>query len=324
MDLIDQSTKRGDRPAYFMVIVNINTRYAYAYPLDGKGTADLLGVLKKWVDEVEAAGKKVVHLSADQEAGWSGQEVQKWLDEKKIRLKLIPSDRHSALGIVDRFIRTLRDMNVRSKKRELDDQDLRDFSVKRMTKFLATYNASLHNAIGMTPTEMEKDDQAQKRYIIKQLYNVHGRKKITDYVLGPGTWVRFMLPRDKMGKRRFQVSPGIVQVKKQEGNSYILMAEDGSVKTVSRWRLIPVKDPEKYKHMPTFGVNVGIIEAIIGGPRQGKYQVRWQVPQGAPEQTTWESVNHITGQVGGQQMLDDYTRAHPPRSRGRRAGGARG
>jgi hypothetical protein len=103
----------------------------------------------------------------------------------------------------------------------------------------------------MTPAEMERDDKAQKKWIIKKLYQKEGREQIQDYTLPVGTLVRFMIPKTMMKKRRFKVSQEVVEVVKVSGASYTCQAADGSKKTFSRWRLFPEKSG-KLARLPSF------------------------------------------------------------------------
>ena len=72
-------------------------------------------------------------------------------------LRIITEQRHSALGIIDRFIRTLRDMNIPTVKSEHQSthEKYRDFSVKRMNKLLEIYNNTVHSSTNHTPAEMD-------------------------------------------------------------------------------------------------------------------------------------------------------------------------
>jgi hypothetical protein len=227
------------------MFININTRYGYAYPIDDKGSATIISVLDKFLKE---ADRKVVSLVADEESAWNSDAAEIWLKNHGVKLKMIDNERHSALGIIDRFIRTLRDMNVRTEKSKESSEakKYRDFTEKRMNKLMGIYNKSLQKGIGMTPEEMSADKNKEKEYIIRKLYDTERRKKISDFVLEPGSWVRYMIPRT-MGKRRYQVSPDIYKIDGKEGNGYRLVARDGTMKTFSRWRLFPVDDTSGYK-----------------------------------------------------------------------------
>jgi hypothetical protein len=168
---------------------------------------------------------------------------------------LVESDRHSALGVVDRFIRELRDMNARSGKETKgatgEARKYRDFTPKRMARLINIHNTSFHSSIEMTPLEMETHPEEQKKYIIKKVYEANRRKKISDFELKTGTWVRFMIPRNMMEKRRYQFSNEIVEIVGKDGNAWICKAADKTTKKLARWRLL-VADPSKFKKLKTF------------------------------------------------------------------------
>jgi hypothetical protein len=95
----------------------------------------------------------------------------------------------------------------------------------------------------MTPTEMQEDREAETKYIIKKLYQVQRRKKISDFELKEGDWVKYIIPRDPMKKNRYKVSKERYQIKCKGGNGYVIMDADGQTRTVSRWRLLPYTGP---------------------------------------------------------------------------------
>lgn len=192
IDLLQQA--KGADPPYYLVAINVNTKYAYAYPLRGKDENSVEAGLSKFVSD---AGQ-VVHVSADQESAWAGNKVTKWLEDHGIKSRLIVDEQHSALGVIDRFIRTLRDMS--------DKDDKKNISPSEMEHLLQLYNNSVHSTTKMSPAEMNKDRNAEKRYIFEKIYEQERREKISDYDLEIGKHVRFMMPRKAFGKRRYQES----------------------------------------------------------------------------------------------------------------------
>jgi hypothetical protein len=84
------------------------------------------------------------------------------------------------------------------------------------------------------------------------------------------------------------------------------MAQDGTTKTMNRWRLFPVNDSDGYKKLKSFHSSQGIIARVIGGPRDGKYQVEWEHTTGSNKDITWETERTIVGQENGQNLLDTW------------------
>jgi hypothetical protein len=286
IDLIDQSrndpadgtpngvTTRAHHkfPKYFLVAINVNTKYAYAYKMSAKTQAEVIRCLDLLANDVKDVGEgKLVYISADKEPAWNTQSdrvsqgILKWFTDHKCKLKLIESERHSALGVVDRFIRELRDMNVKSSREVMtvepdgtvkgkshDSRYYHDFTPYRMFKLIKIHNTSFNTSIGMTPEEMENDVNKQKEYIIQKVYEANRRQKISDFQLQEGSWVRFMIPRNMMRKRRYQFSQQKVNIIKKEGNAYVCEAADGTQKKLARWRLLPIEDPSKFNRLESF------------------------------------------------------------------------
>ena len=249
------------------------------------------------------------------------------LTSHNVSIRIITEQRHSALSIVDRFIRTLRDMNTPTVKsqhqsthpkyrdfsikrmnkllniynhtvhgstnhtpaEESTHPKYRDFSIKRMNKLLNIYNHTVHGSTNHTPAEMEQDPNLETEYITAKLYQLERRRKQKDFELKPDTYVRYILPKDPHTKSRFKVSPEAYRISHREGNAYVLIAQDGTIKTVSRWRIIPVGStlPAKLKFSSSFGNNNGTVQEILSyNPRTRKYTVQFSMPDGSTYEDT--------------------------------------
>ena len=64
-----------------------------------------------------------------------------YLRFQDVLVQYIPDQNHSALGIIDRFIRTLRDMQG----------DNTSIKPKRMKQLIILYNNTYHSSIKMSP-----------------------------------------------------------------------------------------------------------------------------------------------------------------------------
>ena len=268
MDLLEQSRNRGvnegstnqprpDFPPYYLILLNINTRYAYAIPVESKTKEVINDKLKAFIATTPIG----------------------------ISLRIITDQRHTALALIDRFIRTLRDMNTPTTKtqHQSDHPKYRDFSLHRMKKLIHIYNNTRHGTTGHTPQEMTDNPQLEKDYIVSRLYDRERRRMQVDFELEPGTFVRYILPKDPHMKRRYRVSPEAYKISHRDGNSYALIARDGTVKTVSRWRLVPLGStlPENMKFGNTFGNNNGTVQEILDyNPQTHRYTVLFNMPDG--------------------------------------------
>jgi hypothetical protein len=187
-----------------------------------------------------------------------------------------------------------------------DHRKYRDFTEKRMKHILEVYNQTKHSGIDMAPAQMQALPELETKYIIKKIYQEHRRRKITDFELQPTptheVWVRYIVPREAMKKRRYRVSPEMYKVHGKAGKAWLLMARDGSTKVMPRWRLLPFdQKPTDVKEGRSFGTTTGVVDKIVGWGRSGKnkgmYKVNWVVPAGDPEETGWISPSMIRAGV---------------------------
>jgi hypothetical protein len=282
IDLLQQSNDRNPTtmPAYYLIAININTRFAYAYPQPSKTQTDILANIQR----LKADAKKITSIVSDEENGILSQTVLDYLTTQKISLKVITEQRHTPLAIIDRFIRQLRDMNTPTvhTQRTSDNPKYRDFTPHRMQKLITIHNNTIQQNTNHTPTEMQNGLSLEKSYIIRKLYDRERRTKITDADLPDNTHVRHILQKEPLKKHRYKISPEYYNITGKDGHSYIISARDGTTKTVSRWRLFPVSDISKLKFGASFRNNRGEVETIHAyNPTDKTYDVSFKMPDGS-------------------------------------------
>ena len=240
-DLLVQPS--GADPKYYHIFIGANHRYAFAYPVNDKTATTAVETLTKFVNDTDG---KVVKLTSDGECAFNSQQFINACSEKKIMLKIIPDKAHSTLGIVDRFIRTLRDMNQpanRSQEQQYD-KDFIEFTPSKMQSLIKSYNNAYHNAINCSPKKMYEDENLEKEYIAKCIKQRAIQDCIKDFKLEPGTYVRYkMNDYDLAGhKRRSQLSREKYVIHKRLGSRYLLQAPDGKIISKSRFELVRAND----------------------------------------------------------------------------------
>jgi hypothetical protein len=230
---------------------------------------------------------KPVKLTSDQEAAFSDRNVLEFLKENNVRVQFVKDNNHSTLGIIDRFTRTLRDLNTPSEKSKSQShaEKYRVFTTARMQKLLAIYNNTFHTGIKCTPKEMFEDPELEEEYIFKCIEKQEEReRKVKDFELPVGTYVRYILPKhDGITKKRYQVSREYYQIAAREGNMYVLMAKDGNVITRPRFQLLPLKknEKERMKFADTFpGRWGGVINRVIENVGKRHVRVAFLMPNG--------------------------------------------
>ena len=189
-DLMDNG--KNSNPRYFHIFIGTNNRYGVANPCNDKKQEHIMNSFKTFVDKY-----KPIKLTSDEDTVLLSEQVLSYLKSKNIRVLTITDQNHSSLGIIDRFIRTLRDMLGAGKV----------FSKTQMKKFINSYNNSIHSSIGCTPTEMLNDPDLEERYIIEQLKARDKQLERKDFNLDDGDVVKYLLPRTKLDKNVLDIVP---------------------------------------------------------------------------------------------------------------------
>ena len=254
-------------PHYWLIFININTRFVVVYPLIHKNEEEIFKVIKRFVSE-----HKCVSLTSDKESAFISKDVVKFLKEKHISQFIVLDENHTSLSIVDSFIRHLRDRNITNEKSKYQSHHskYRNFSENRMKKLIKIYNNTTHSSTNLKPIDMENDIKLERKYIA---YCLIKKSKQKDHSIPINNYVRVVLSKDVMKKRRFKVSRECYKITKRDGNNYIISAEDETSISLPRWKLIDLgsEKPSKYKFAETIPNGKYIPSSIIeNNNRAGK------------------------------------------------------
>ena len=251
-DLLQQTGDRNedgkDRPNYFHIFIESNSRYAFAYPVDKKDAKTAIETVQKLIEDNRP--KPVVKLTSDGERGFESNEFMDFCKSKGIFVRIYNGNEHNSLGLIDRFIRTLRDMNQRQNKDEKDESNSiarNNFTEKEMERLIDEYNNTFHKTIGCSPKKMYDNPELEKEWIMKREKFKAVQKNIEDFVIPDGSYVRYRLNKADLGgrKRRTQFSTEKYKVNKRIGNKYLLIpynSSGGQVISKSRFELILAED----------------------------------------------------------------------------------
>ena len=260
-DLLEQP--RDSDPKYYHVFIGTNNRYAFAYPVNDKRASTAVSTLQQFIQDLN--GKPLIKLTSDGEAAFNSQQFIDECSKHGIILKIVPDKAHSTLGIIDRFIRTLRDMNQPANKSQDQqyDREYIEISPSKMNSFINSYNNAFHESIGCSPKEMFDNEQLEGQYIAKRLKQRTIQDNIKDFNLEPGTYVRYRMNDDDLAghKRRSQISREKYIISKRIGPRYLLEASDGKVISKSRFELVKAEDddPIGYTFQQNQRVNPGSV-----------------------------------------------------------------
>ena len=272
MDLLDNG--KENEPRYWFIFIGTNNRYGVALPLNSKNAEDVRDALNIFISEFSPA-----KLTSDQEKAFMEKRNIELMKENNILLQTVPERNHSSLSLIDRFIRTLRDMN-RVVDGEIDkqsiDEEFKSFSIEKMDELIDIYNNTYHSAIKCTPKEMFDNEELEKEYIFNCMDKHEKQKRIEDFELKENEFVRYVIDKDPLKKKRYNVSNESYKIAGKEGKHYILEAADGTTMIKPRYKLVRA-DVNKYQQAKTIdGAWNGVIKEIISfDKRTNKYKVKF-------------------------------------------------
>ena len=238
---------KGASPPCFLIIINVNSRKAYAYPMKNKGKSEVLTALRSFVHDLGSAPKE---MTSDQDTAYLSNDIITFMQENNIDYHTTDDDNHNILGIINRFIRTLRDLCTQ-----------RDFTIPLMKKTINAYNKTIHSSTGIAPNSFTSDDE--DRYIDKMNGITMNIKKQKGFYLKPNTKVRIVLDTSPLSKKRGNLSKDYYVIQEQDDNGYLIRALDGSVAYYPRHKLVPLKTASNIKQAQTLKDGKrGVVERI--------------------------------------------------------------
>ena len=265
-------------PRYWYIFININTRFAEAYPLTNKTKDDINIILRQFVNRYHPR-----KITSDEEAGLVADINIQYLKNNKCGLYIIQERNHSALSLIDRFIRTLRDMNgpVDNSFDCSTDEQYKYIDRDKMTSLLSLYNNTIHSSTNHTPIDMLRNKTLEEEYIEKCLNGKQRQQEMQDFRLKEGSLVRYYLGNDRMIKKRSTISRETYKIESRAGNIYTIIALDGTTKDLPRWKLVYVDPNEKYVLGKTLETDKGIVERIVREAGPNTVEVKFKMPDGS-------------------------------------------
>ena len=258
-------------PLYWYIFININTRFVVAYPLMHKDTEHILAKLRKFISDYKCSS-----LTSDKESAFIDKRTSNYLKSQYISQFIVLEHNHTSLSVIDSFIRHLRDRNITNEKSKYESHHskYRNFSTKRMQQLLDIYNNTVHAATNLKPIDMQNDIKLERQYIA---YCLIKKSKSKTHDIPVNNYVRIVLAKDIMKKRRFKVSRECYKVTGREGKNYLISAFDNTTITLPRHRLIDLggHKPEKYKLATTIPNAMPLVKSIISKNNTGGYLVNY-------------------------------------------------
>ena len=255
------------RKVAFLLLIEINTRKAYAYLLNNidtkeiidvdnevyertvdietkkiKTTRSLMNAFDKFIIDVKG---DITSLRFDGEAGINSKVFQNYLKQYKITFIPTRPKQHSSLSLIDRLCRTLRDMSYLMNV-DIIDQSIMNIVLnyynnsphKTLTKFFFRLIPKLkeYHPYGISPNDVTKD--FEKLYI-KECYKYNMLlKSESDLDWKEPIYCYLVEDKDKLTKSRSPISRDVYLIIGKEGNMYKLMDKNNNIKYAPRYKLI--------------------------------------------------------------------------------------
>ena len=254
MDTFINDKRKGG--TNYLMFINVNTRKAFSYNMYGKGTASVIRALNKFIHD-EADCKSIL---SDQDSAYLSKDVLTWMKEHDINYMTTEDEDHNKLGIINRFMRTIRGM--------ASNKGYDTITPQQMDDIIDAYNNTPHRSLGdKTPNEITPEDEQEY---------IKSHEEDNPYDFEEGEKVRVVLDKQPLVKRRSRLTKEAYIIDSRVGNQFLIKSKDSSVDKVPGYKLIksnknvPIADTLKQGKR-------GIIEHITGyNAKNDKYNIVYE------------------------------------------------
>lgn len=239
----------------FLILINTNTRKTYAkqlgeitvkevvnvgivmsIPTNGvKTTRSLVLAFNALLDVF-----KIDYLRFDGERGINTSAFKLYLKENGITFIPVMKDQHTSLGLIDRVIRTIRDiafnLNISINTQDQIDYILSIYNKtphKTLTEVLTRAEPSLRTKFryGICPNDMSNDtsNELEALYVRECIKHNSGKLADENFSLKPGQKVRIYNPKGTFNKNRSILTKNIYTIVEKVGNVYLVQSGDSKL-----------------------------------------------------------------------------------------------
>lgn len=225
-----------------LLLININTRKAYAYALNNveikpiggqndygnniytitysttnkKTTTNLINVFKQFLNDIN---NKITSLRFDNESAVKSKQFQTMLRNNNIKFVPVVEGSHTSLSLIDRLCRTIRDISYNMGIKILTQNDIN----KVLNVYNNMYHSSLSKMIGkkITPNEVNEHPELEQQIINYCIdYNKQLKVLHPEIELQVGQICKVYQPFDKFKKRRRLLKKDYYKIVNKTGNIY--------------------------------------------------------------------------------------------------------
>ena len=225
-----------------LLLININTRKAYAYALNNveikpiggqndygnqeytitysttnkKTTSNLINVFKQFLNDID---HKITSLRFDNESAVKSKQFQTMLRNNNIKFIPVVEGSHTSLSLIDRLCRTIRDISY--------NMGIKIINQDSINKVLNVYNNMYHSSLSkmlnkkITPNEVNNSPELEQQIINYCIdYNKQLKVLHPEIELQVGQICKVYQPFDKFKKRRRLLKKDYYKIVNKTGNIY--------------------------------------------------------------------------------------------------------
>ena len=234
--------KRGETLIPILLLVDILSRKAWAYVLTKSKKEKRAEVSVKTLEEFKNEVGKINGLTGDNE--FSSAAIRKFCEDNDIRLDTsVAKEEHisngNKLGIIDRLVRTLRELI----EKYYDITGYRTDNIKDVMKsIIDTYNNNSHRTLkNKTPNQVYKDNDDQTARHLND--TAHNQAIYKSVPFNDGEKVRILEEKGKFDKGKQKFSKELYTIDKKEGYKLLVKDEKRKLKPSELLKADKVSNP---------------------------------------------------------------------------------
>ncbi|KAI5545241.1 integrase core domain containing protein family [Trichomonas vaginalis G3] len=163
-------------PPYFLVFININTRKGFVYPMQTKNSVSVYEALKKFINDTKNDNPPKI-MTSDEDGAYKEDKVQQLMIDNGIEHLTTQKYNHSRLGIINRFIQTLRQKLKKHLDLHIYEDNIPPFTVQSMDEVLKKYNNTIHGSTDVKPKDFsEANNEGYVKKMMEKESNVRNTK----------------------------------------------------------------------------------------------------------------------------------------------------
>ena len=188
LDLIDMSdiASANENYKFLLACIDVFSRLAYIVPMKNKESRTVNDAIEEIIELTSP-----IKIQCDNGKEFDNHSFKKMMKERGIDIQFIDVGDHKRLGIIDRFVRTLREkinkyMTMFNTTKYIDV----------LPKIISNYNSYYHSGIKKVPNDVEEDDED----VIKLTNKKYNKAKQEEIKFNNGDSVRYILNRKQFEK----------------------------------------------------------------------------------------------------------------------------